>query len=121
MLEYLYKAGYTLGIISNSDKDIYYLTSCLTKYNIIQYFKGAILVASMTGMKEKPSSVMFRKALDIDGVIPSNALMVGNKYTVDIIGAKRAGMKTALVDRKHEPTGKEDIYIKNLLELGLYL
>lgn len=122
MLEYLCLKGYTLGMITNSDKDVSYLVTCLIKYGLMPYFKGAIVVASMKDMKEKPSSIMFKKALDMDGIRPSDALMVGNKYNVDVEGAKGLGMKTVFVDRKNKgPTGKEDIYIQNILELGLYL
>jgi len=122
MIEYLYMSGYVLGMITNSDKDVHYLMNCLSKYGILQYFKGTILVASMKGMKEKPSTVMFKKAMELDGVNPSNAVMVGNKYDVDVEGARRAGMKTVFIDRKKEgPRGKEDCYIRNILELGLYL
>jgi len=122
MLEYLCLKGYTLGMITNSDKDVSYLVTCLIRYGLMPYFKGSIVVASMKDMKEKPSSIMFKEALDMDGIRPSDALMVGNKYNVDVEGAKGVGMKTAFVDRKNKgPTGKEDIYIQNILELGLYL
>ena len=122
MLKYLCSKGYILGMITNSDKDVSYLTECLLKYKIIQYFKGAIVVASMKGMKKKPSSIIFERALKIDNINPSDALMVGNNFSKDIIGAKKIGIKTAFIDRKHDgPTGKEDIYIKNIIELGLYL
>ena len=122
MLEYFCLKGYTLGMITNSDKDVSYLVTCLIRYGLMPYFKGAIVVASMKDMKEKPRSIIFKKALDLDGIRSSDALMVGNKYNVDVEGAKGVGMKTAFVDRKNKgPTGKEDIYIQNILELGLYL
>ncbi len=123
MLQYLYESGYTLGLITNSDKPVSHLLKCLTKYNIRQYFNGAIVTASMNKMKEKPDTIMFKKALNMDGVLPANALMVGNKCDVDIIGAKRAGLHTALLDRMHSSKSQcpQDIYAQNLLELGLYL
>lgn len=122
MLKYLSESGYTLGLITNSDKHINYLLKCLTQYGIRQYFKGAIVVASMKGMKEKPAPTMFHRALEIDCIDASNALMVGNKQSVDINGAKKAGLRAAIVDRLGTgPSGKEDIYVQNLLELGLYL
>ena len=51
MLEYLCLKGYTLGMITNSDKDVSYLVTCLIKYGLMPYFKGAIVVASMKDMK----------------------------------------------------------------------
>ncbi len=122
MLAYLCQAGYMLGMITNSDRDVSYLIACLSKYGLLQYFKGAIVVASMKGMKEKPSPVIFKRALNLDGIKPSDALMVGNNYPKDVEGAKSAGMKTAFIDRNKEgPKGKEDFYVQNILELGLYL
>jgi putative hydrolase of the HAD superfamily len=122
MCKYLYEAGYTIGMITNSLRDVSYLVGCLSKYDILKYMKGAILVASMDGMKEKPAPILFKTALEMDGAKPENALMVGNDYKKDILGAKKVGMKTAFVDRLNEgPKGIEDIYIKNILELGLYL
>jgi FMN phosphatase YigB (HAD superfamily) len=122
MFKYLYESGYTIGMITNSPRDVSYLTGCLLKYDILKYVKGAILVASMDGMKEKPAPILFKTALEMDDVKPQNALMVGNDYKKDILGAKKVGMKTAFVDRLNEgPKGSEDIYIKNILELGLYL
>ena len=47
MVKYLYYAGYTLGMITNSDKDVSYLTTCLKNYGLLPYFKGAIVVASV--------------------------------------------------------------------------
>jgi FMN phosphatase YigB (HAD superfamily) len=76
----------------------------------------------MIGMNEKPAPTMYYKALEIDDIDKSHALMVGNKLDVDVAGANRAGIKVAIVDRLGTgPSGKEDIYIQNLLELGLYL
>jgi FMN phosphatase YigB (HAD superfamily) len=123
MLQYLYDSGYTLGLITNSDKPVGYLLKCLTKYNISQYFNGAIVTASMNKMKEKPNTFMFKKALNIDKILPKEALMVGNKCGVDIIGAKKAGLHTALLDRMQSSKSlcPQDIYIQSLLELGLYL
>ena len=122
MLQYLCSKGYILGMITNSDRDVSYLIRCLSKYGLLPYIKGSIIVARMDGMKEKPSPVIFRSALEKDGVKPSDALMVGNNYSKDVIGAKKMGLKAAFVDRHNEgPKGKEDIYIRNILELGMYL
>jgi putative hydrolase of the HAD superfamily len=122
MIEYLYQSGYTLGMITNSDKDVSYLIRCMTKYGLIQYFKGAIVVASIKGMKKKPHPVLFNTALAIDGISPENALMVGNAYAKDIVGAHRVGMKTAFMDRERRGhVGVEDFYIQDIIELGLYL
>ena len=122
MLAYLCHAGYTLGMITNSDKERSFLIGCLSAYGLLPYFKGAIVVASMRGMKKKPAPVIFRRALELDGIDAADALMVGNDFYKDIVGAGRVGMRTAFVDRTGAgPQGREDIYVKNILELGMYL
>ena len=122
MLAYLCHAGYTLGMITNSDKDVSFLIGCLRKYGLLPYFKGAIVTASMRGMREKPAPTIFRRALELDGIEASDALMVGNDFYKDIIGAGKVGMRTAFIDRTGAgPQGAEDIYVKNILGLGMYL
>ncbi len=64
---------------------------------------GAVLsvVAASTGVQPtvigKPYLAMFEEALRRLGTLPENTLMVGDRLETDILGAKAAGLKTALV------------------------
>ncbi len=45
----------------------------------------------------KPSPIAFEIALEVAGVGPGEALMIGDRLETDILGAKRVGLDTALV------------------------
>ncbi|MBN2305815.1 MAG: HAD-IIA family hydrolase [Anaerolineae bacterium] len=45
----------------------------------------------------KPETAMFEVALDRLGTTPAQTLMIGDRLGTDILGAQRAGLKTALV------------------------
>ncbi|MFN3651065.1 MAG: HAD-IIA family hydrolase [Armatimonadota bacterium] len=45
----------------------------------------------------KPESGMWARVLELTGSAPQNALMVGDRSETDILGAKRLGLRTALV------------------------
>lgn len=55
----------------------------------------------------KPSPIAFGVALEVAGVSPHEALMIGDRWETDIQGAKRAGLATALV--LTGVTGEEDL------------
>lgn len=62
--------------------------------------------------ERKPSPSLIRKALEQFGVKPEQAAMAGDKYTADVLAAKRAGLaKAAWVDR----LGKEDLLLDRLI------
>jgi len=45
----------------------------------------------------KPSPIAFEIALEVAGVSPREALMIGDRLDTDILGAQRAGLDTALI------------------------
>lgn len=62
--------------------------------------------------ERKPSPSLINKALAQFAAKPEQAAMVGDKYTADVIAAKRAGLaKAAWVDR----LGKEDLLLDRLI------
>ena len=70
----------------------------------------------------KPAASGYRKALQLLGVSPEQALLVGDQLFTDVWGAKRAGIRTILVPRIH-PKEEIQIVLKRLLErpvLALY-
>ena len=63
----------------------------------------------------KPSEIPFLKFAGKLGTSPERILYVGNNEKLDCSGAKKAGMKTALISRKK--TSAADITFKNYQEL----
>lgn len=63
----------------------------------------------------KPSEIPFLKFAGKLGASPERILYVGNNEKLDCSGAKKAGMKTALISRKK--TSAADITFKNYQEL----
>jgi len=52
----------------------------------------------------KPHPLPFRKLAESMGLLCENILYVGNSYKYDVIGAARAGMKTAWIKNRLEPS-----------------
>ena len=63
----------------------------------------------------KPSTRNYRKAMEMMGCTPRNALFVGDQLFTDVWGAKRAGMHTILVKPIH-PKEEIQIVLKRYLE-----
>jgi len=57
----------------------------------------ALFIADEMGMV-KPDPAVFRHACDALGSRPERTAMVGDRYDRDIVGAKRAGLFTVLID-----------------------
>lgn len=121
-LNELRKQGYRVGIISNAgdDDDVQYL---IDKSQIRPYMD--VIITSAAFGTRKPSPKIFQTALDILGVQPSRAVMVGDKLDADILGAHNAGMFAVWITRRAEIYSQEkqvetirpDAFIESLSEL----
>ncbi len=58
-----------------------------------------VLVTSLEVGAEKPDPRMFRAALNKVGVLPNEAVHVGDQYHSDVSGAQAVGMHAVLLDR----------------------
>jgi putative hydrolase of the HAD superfamily len=85
-------AGLRLGVVSNSDGRV---EEALGVSGLRDYFD--VVVDSTLAGVEKPDPAIFRAALDVLGVRPSEALYVGDLYDVDVIGANAAGIPAVLL------------------------
>lgn len=86
--------GYTLGIISNFDSR---LPTICKDLGIWEGF-DTVLISSREG-KAKPAPEIFEAALAHTGLLPSEAIHVGDHLENDVKGAKKIGMAAILVDR----------------------
>ena len=119
MLEKLHDMGYHLGLVSNA-ADEANVQRLIDKANIRCYF-DIILISAAVGIR-KPDPKIFRMALEQWHVEPSSAVMVGDTYEADIVGAHNLGLSTIWItrriDKRHYQNQslplKPDIEIDNL-------
>jgi len=86
----LLKLGIRLGVVSDAPAREAWLRLCYLNFHHIFH---SVVTFEDTGMR-KPNPEPFRKALELLGVKPQDALMVGDWAERDIIGAANIGMKT---------------------------
>ncbi|MCZ6904281.1 MAG: HAD family hydrolase [Acidobacteria bacterium] len=93
VLEGLRREGYLLGVISNSNGTI---ERHLASHNLRDYFR--FVVDSGVIGKEKPAREIFEAGCARAGVRPEETAYVGDIYSVDVLGAERAGLTGILID-----------------------
>jgi putative hydrolase of the HAD superfamily len=100
VLTALARAGYRLGLISNTHR-------CLTSFQEHFDLNGLITAAisSSEHGHNKPHPSIFRTALRLLQVQAEEAVMVGDSMKQDIIGAQGVGMRAVLVCRSGPPVG----------------
>ncbi|MBW2985772.1 HAD family hydrolase [Candidatus Woesearchaeota archaeon] len=96
VLEKLKKEGYKLAIVSNCPNNS--AESVIEKFDLGQYF-DAIVLSWETGYL-KTDKELFETALNQLKVKKEDAIMVGDSIPTDVDGAKNAGIKPILVDRR---------------------
>lgn len=96
----LRRRGLRLGLISNTHRSLEAFAS---------HFELDGLVSGWLSSSEhgynKPHPSIFRSALNLLGVDPGEAAMVGDSYRHDIEGARAVGMRGILLRRSAPPSG----------------
>jgi putative hydrolase of the HAD superfamily len=85
--------GLVAGVISNANGTI---ASILAATGLGQYL-DFVIDSSVVGV-EKPDARIFELALRAAGVPAARAVYVGDLYTVDVLGARAAGLDAVLLD-----------------------
>jgi putative hydrolase of the HAD superfamily len=93
-LERLKAAGLKMAIVSNADGRV---ADDARRFGVAKYF-DVIIDSQVVGV-EKPDPRIFRIALDALGVPPEEALYTGDIYSIDMIGARAAGITGKLIDQ----------------------
>ncbi len=88
----LRRHGLKVGLLSNTARDL----PVFAAHHGIE--ADAVLTSQAHG-KAKPHEAIFRHMLDLLGVAPAEAVMVGDTLEDDIEGARAIGMQAVLVDR----------------------
>jgi HAD superfamily hydrolase (TIGR01509 family) len=92
-LDALRGTGAKVAIISNSEG---MLERLFTELGIRSHF-DAIVDSGVVGV-EKPDARIFGFAMDRFGTTPARTLHLGDMFATDILGARAAGIRSALVD-----------------------
>jgi putative hydrolase of the HAD superfamily len=100
VLDFLRERGVKIGLLSNSSRD---LNEFVAHHNLRA---DAVLTSHAHG-KTKPHESIFRAMLDLLGVAPEEAVMVGDTVDDDIEGARAVGMRAVLLDREGRYPGVE--------------
>ncbi|HXG21758.1 MAG TPA: HAD-IA family hydrolase [Methylomirabilota bacterium] len=83
----------TLGVVSNSDGRI---VSILDRCGITSFFD--VVIDSHEVGVEKPDPRIFQFALEKAHARPEQTLYVGDIYSIDVVGARCAGIEPVLMD-----------------------
>jgi HAD superfamily hydrolase (TIGR01549 family) len=86
-------AGRVAGVISNSNGTIRSILERLDLTRSLDF----VLDSQEEGL-EKPDPRFFQLALARAGVLPEAAAYIGDLYSVDVVGARRAGIRAVLMD-----------------------
>ena len=92
-LDTLRAGGARVAIVSNSEG---MLEALFEKLGILRHF-DAVLDSGKLGV-EKPDPRIFEAALARFGTPASRALHLGDTYATDVLGARAAGLRAALID-----------------------
>ena len=110
--------GFRLGLISNSHRPLVSFQSHFELDGLI-----SVAVSSSEHGFMKPHLSIFRAALELMGVRPDEAAMVGDSVPHDVAGAQQAGMRPILLARSGDlaQPSPDVVVIPSLLDLPAVL
>lgn len=111
-LEAFKSAGFKLGIVSNAEGRI---ESDAKRFGLADYF-DVIIDSHVVGVA-KPDPRIFQIALERLGVGPDEARFAGDIYSIDVEGARAAGIEARLVDQHDRYNWVEHEKIRHVAEL----
>lgn len=100
-VEALREAGLRLAVISNF---VWGGPELIHALALARHF-DALFISARIGF-QKPHPGIFRHALEVMSVAPADALHVGDSYAADVLGARRVGIRAALIDRGGRDAGR---------------
>ncbi len=95
VLRRLRERGLILGVVSNWDSRLQAISDGLGLTDLVDF----LVISARAGVR-KPDPGIFRQALEQAGVAPDEALHVGDVPEEDIDGARRAGIRGVLIERR---------------------
>ena len=114
LLAELKNAGLKLGVITD-----YPVGAKVSALGFDKYWDVTISADTMGHLKPEPDA--FLLAAEKLKISPEQIIYVGNEYKYDIIGANKAGMKTAHLAQKPVPDSIADVTFSNFEDLRSYI
>jgi putative hydrolase of the HAD superfamily len=111
-LETFKSAGYKLAVVSNAEGQI---EADARRFGLAPYF-DVIIDSHVVGVA-KPDPRIFQIALERLGVAPDEVRFAGDIYSIDVEGARAAGIEARLVDCHQRYTWVDHEKIRNISEL----
>jgi putative hydrolase of the HAD superfamily len=111
-LEALKSAGYKLAIVSNAEGRV---ESDAKRFGLAPYF-DVIIDSHIVGVA-KPDPRIFEIALGRLGVGPNEVRYAGDIYSIDVLGARAAGIEARLIDQHDKYNWVEHAKIRHIAEL----
>lgn len=93
-LQGLRARGFKLGIVSNWDSRLRGIAEGLGLTALVDF----LVISAEAGVR-KPDPGIFKLACEKAGVRPEEALHIGDLAEEDVVGARRAGVQAALIER----------------------
>jgi putative hydrolase of the HAD superfamily len=112
-LDALRRPGRALGVVSDWSSQLPALLDALGLGRRLDF-----VLTSATAGAAKPAAAFYRMALERAGAAPDQALMVGDSYSADVLGARAAGMDGVLLDRYGRYDAPDVPVIRSLAELA---
>lgn len=116
MLDDVHTDDLVIGIVSDWSSNLAEIFAGLELDRYLDF----ILASGAVGVA-KPDPAFFRMALERAGVEPHEAVMVGDSYRADVLGARAAGMDAILLDRPGKAGPADGPVMRTLLELPAQL
>jgi len=103
LLDYLTEKKYPLTIISNGFVEVQYRK--MRSSGIEHYFNHIVLSEAAGALK--PDKQIFEYALELNGAKPNEAIMIGDSYAADIVGAINAGIDSVYYPLHYPENGEK--------------
>ena len=112
-LERLRNAGYRLAVLSNTESN---LRDRIAAAGIGPFFETLVISAEVGS--EKPDRKIFDEALRLMAIAPERALHVGDFYSIDVVGARNAGITPIMLDARGLSPDRDVPRVVSLTELA---
>jgi HAD superfamily hydrolase (TIGR01549 family) len=111
-LDWARRQGHRIVVIT--DADPYFVAQVMPSTGLVDLWDG-IVTAADAGYP-KPDPRIFKLALERAGVHPSSAIMVGDSYERDVLGARAAGIPRAVLVDRHRARTIDEVPVITTLD-----